>query len=129
VKALICLSCEDIIAPYRTWDTDRRWRFCQCGQAAARWRDGERGLLEVTAAGGADQVRVLGLNNLFLASAVAAQAGRPGEQWRVLHAMACTEIQPRYLFHTDARRCWVVVLRPAETSDVLYVADEEVSRV
>ncbi len=124
-KAVICTHCMDILAPYRDWQTNRGWRWCQCGHAASRWRDGARGLLEVTALHGPQYVRVLGLMNSFLEAAV---AGRPWgepesvhEEWRLLHDQACEDVPEHYLFNESKRQCWAVVIRPNETGDVTFV--------
>lgn len=125
-KAALCISCADLVSPYRDWDRDRRWRWCQCDEVGVRWRDGARGLLEVTALHGSDYLRVLGINNAFLQLAVwkypdSPTGSRTAEQWRNLHDLTCTEIDPYYLFHTDNRNCWALVVRVGETGDVSFI--------
>lgn len=124
-KAAICTQCSDIVAPYRAWQTDRRWRLCQCSQMMTRWQDGARGLIEVTAMGGPEQVRVLGLNNMFLGAAV--DDGRTlapvmdDAGWRGLHDACATVVETNYLFHKDRRACWALVVRIDASGDIIYV--------
>jgi hypothetical protein len=119
-KAMLCINCSDLVAPHRDWQTDRAWRWCECGGAGVRWRDGTAGLLEVTSADGPAAVRVLGINNSFLVAAVA-QPPPHAEGWRDLHRQACAEVTPNYLFHQDRRACWALIVRPGESSDVTFV--------
>lgn len=127
-KAVICVQCADIFAPYR--DPARGWRWCDCGTVAGRWSGMVlAGQLEITSRKGADMVRVLGLANPFLLAAV---QGRPygdpdavHEEWRLLHDRACEDVPPNYLFHESKRHCWAVVIRPGETGDVRFVDYEE----
>ena len=123
-KAALCLNCADIFSPYRH-DTDR-WRWCACEGAGVRWRDGDRGLLEVTSLGGSDQVRVIGINNRFLAAAVSrnpytADGSRSNEQWRAIHEDTCAEVEPHYLFHKDKRACWALIVAVGESGDVFFI--------
>jgi hypothetical protein len=124
-KAALCVQCSDIVAPRRAWRTDRSWRWCECGQAGVRWRDGNAGLIEVTARYGPENVRVIGLNNVFLAMAVNdfndAGRGRTDEQWRTLHTFTAEQAGPGYLFHRSHRDCWALVVRPGESGDVTFV--------
>lgn len=124
-KAAICITCADIVSPYRDWGNGR-WRWCQCDEMGVRWRDGARGMLEVTALHGPDHLRVLGINNAFLALAVTANPGSPagtriGEQWRALHKFTCEQVEPHYLFHATNRDCWALVVRVGESSDVFFM--------
>jgi hypothetical protein len=124
-KAALCVHCTDIVAPYRDWETNRLWRWCQCRHMAVRWADGARGLIEVTATHGPDYVRVLGISNLFLGMAVnnldSNGGGRSDEQWRTLHDFAAGQVGPNYLFHKDRRNCWALVVRPGESGDITFV--------
>lgn len=120
VKVALCVHCTDFVTPLRTWQTDRSWRWCQCAHTGVRWRDGARGLLEVTSLHGPDQVRVLGLNNLFLQLATADPPAR-AEWWRELHTAAASAVEPGYLFHAERRACWACVVRVGESSDVTFV--------
>jgi hypothetical protein len=125
-KAVICVHCSDIVSPRRDWQADRSWRWCECDHAGVRWRDGARGLLEVTAVHGPDYVRVLGINNLFLQAAVSANpystdGGRTFEQWRALHDLACDRVETNYLFHRGKRNCWALVVRVGESGDVTFI--------
>lgn len=119
-KAALCVACSDIVSPLRDWQGDRSWRWCQCGHAGVRWRDGDRGLLEVTSLYGPASVRVLGLSNSFLIMAVA-DPPSDAEAWRDLHATCAAEVDPHYLFHASRRACWALVIRPGETGDVTFV--------
>jgi hypothetical protein len=118
-KAVLCMHCSDLVSPYRDWQTDRRWRWCQCEHAAVRWVDGARGLLEITAVHGPEHVRVLGLNNTFLVAAVA--GARTGVQWRDLHERTCAAAGPGYLFSMENRDCWALVVAVGESGDVTFV--------
>lgn len=125
-KAAICVGCSDIVSPYP--EPASGWRWCCCRHVAVRWRDPHRGLLDVTALHGPTTVRVLGLNNAFLAAAV---QGRPWgepeavhEEWRLLHDQTCEDVEPHYLFSERKRQCWAVVIRPGETGDVRYVEND-----
>lgn len=120
-KAAFCIACSDIVSPRRAWETDRSWRWCECKHAATRWRDGARGLIEVTSLHGPEGVRVLGLNNSFLVAAVKHGGDADWERWRALHAVSCSDIEPRYLFHTDRRACWALVVAVGESGDVTFV--------
>lgn len=125
-KAALCVSCSDILAPYRDWQTDRRWRWCQCDGMAVRWRDGTRGLIEVTSLGGPEHVRVIGLSNMFLQEAVARQTPG-GAWWRQLHENCAEVTEPHYLFSKENRNCWALVVRVGESGDVDFV-DYETAR-
>jgi hypothetical protein len=127
-KAIYCTHCDDILSPYRDWRTNRAWRWCQCDHAATRWRDGAQGLIEVTAVHGPDFVRVLGISNMFLGIAVQEPEGggtRTVEQWRKLHELCATSVDPYYLFHEDNRNCWALVVRVGESGDVIWVDGAE----
>jgi len=125
-KAALCVHCWDIVSPRREWRIDRSWRWCECEHTAVRWRDGDKGLLEVSSLHGPIGVRVIGINNLFLQSAIsdnpqAADGCRSSEQWRALHDLACDRAAPHYLFHKDQRACWALVVRVGESGDVTFV--------
>lgn len=122
-KAAICTACSDIVGPYRAWQTDRRWRWCQGRHMGVRWIDGDRGIIEVTAAAGPQGVRVLGLNNMFLEAAVGGRETPPqdAQGWRDLHRACATQVGSNYLFHITRRACWAVVARVGESSDIVYV--------
>lgn len=118
-KAAICTHCWDIVAPRREWRTDRSWRWCECDHMGIRWRDGAAGLVEVTAMHGPAHLRVLGLNNGFVATAIQAPPG-DAEGWRDLHAASCETVGPGYLFHVGRRACWALLVRPGESGDVIF---------
>lgn len=119
-KAALCIMCSDILAPYRDWTQDRRWRWCQCGDTGVRWRDGLRGLIEVSARYGQDYARVIGISNMFLERAVARQMPG-GAWWRQLHEQCAEEVSPHYLFSKENRNCWALVVRVGESGDVTFV--------
>ena len=122
MKASLCLSCTDILAPYGDWQTNRAWRWCQCSRVGVRWQDGAKGLLEVTSMDGPDMVRVLGLNNqVLLMASNPGLAPRSHEEWRTVHQVTCREVEPHYLFHEAKRDCWALLIRPGETGDVTLV--------
>jgi hypothetical protein len=119
------VQCSDIVTPHRDWRGNRSWRWCEGRHAGVRWRDGDQGLIEVTAVGGPEQVRVIGFNNVFLRAAVldgpaTAYAG-DSQRWRQLHQESCREVDDRYLFHTSRRDCWALIMRPGESGDVAYI--------
>ena len=123
-KAALCVDCFDIVSPRRAWQVDRSWRWCECENTAVRWRDGAKGLIEVTSLHGPDGVRVLGLSNLFLERAVQDPQSRGGlmaQDWRELHDACAKHIEPHYLFHADNRACWALVVRVGESGDVTFV--------
>ncbi len=125
-KAVICSACADIVSPYRDWETDRSWRWCECDHVGARWRDGALGILEVASLHGADGVRVLGINNDYLRLAwtpnpYSDDGSRTFEQWRALHDFTCERVEPHYLFHKDRRACWALLVSPGESGDVFLM--------
>jgi hypothetical protein len=131
-KAALCTDCFDIVSPLRKWQTIRDWRWCQCDLMAVRWRDGNRGLLEVTAYHGPEHVRVLGLNNMFLEYAVL-QVPRQNDgfgfaDWRQLHDESVSKVEPGYLFHEDKRACWALVVQLGESGDVFFIDYDEARR-
>lgn len=120
-KAALCVHCADIVGPYRNWQTNRDWRWCQCLHTGTRWADGTRGLIEVTSVHGPDHVRVVGINNGFLQAAVSGGSGLTEPQWRELHDLSCARVAPGYLFHEGRRRCWALLVAVGESGDVTYV--------
>lgn len=119
-KAIVCGVCAEVVGPTRQWQTDRSWRWCSCGHSAVRWRDGDRGLLEVVALHGPDDIRVLGLNNGFIEYAFKHPV-RDAEAWRTLHRLQAEMVGPGYLFHKDRRNCWALLVKPGESSDVFVM--------
>lgn len=111
---LYCCDCRDVIAPGAWRIGDRPWDWCACAQAGMR-----RGLLrplEVTAAGGPGSIRIIGLSDAFLATAVATPPAGYGadEDWRKLHASAVASADPDCPFHAGRRGCWAAVIRPGD---------------
>jgi hypothetical protein len=131
-KAAICVHCWDIVSPRRDWRIDRSWRWCECDHMAVRWRDGGRGLLEVSACHGPESVRVIGINNQFLESAILGHPegrGYTADEWRDLHRESCEAVDPYYLFHADNRACWALVVRVGESGDVTFVPYPDANRM
>jgi hypothetical protein len=121
-KAAICSACWDIVSPRPRWQTDRSWRWCDCGEVGTRWRDGTRGLLEVTSLHGTGGVLVLGLANTFVHQAMLLRSAElTAEEWRLLHQRICEQVEPQYLFHADKRACWALLVRPGESGDVFLM--------
>lgn len=129
MKIAYCVRCGDFVTPRRDWETNRAWRWCACDQMGVRWRDGNRGLLQVTSVYGPPRVRVLGLNNGFLLPAVDGLIGGsgedPDEDWRVFHDLVAEQTPAGYLFSERHRECWAVLIRIGETSDVEFVSHTE----
>lgn len=125
-KAAICTHCWDIVSPHRDWTTNRAWRWCACQHAATRWRDGNQGLLEVSALHGQDFVRVLGLNNSFLMAAFELPKPMSDPWWRNFHHLSTDSVASSYLFHKDRRDCWALLTRVGESGDVFWVDHNEV---
>lgn len=124
-----CIPCSDFVAPFRAWQTNRAWRWCQCGEAGVRWRNGEAGLLEVTnRRDDRGAVRVIGIANTFLEAAIL-QPNRQPNGWRDLHQAVTEQVGSHYLFHAAQRACWVVVLRPGESRDAAFVSYAEAAGV
>lgn len=119
-KALLCVACVDVLSPWRDWQTNPSWRWCQCGLAGVRWVDGRTGLIAVTSANGQDGVRVLGLDNGFLLPGITAGFGMD-EDWRVLHQEATTSAPNQYLFNDTRRACWAVIVKVGQSGDVVWV--------
>jgi len=118
-KAALCVSCFDIFAPYRDWQANRDWRWCQCGETGTRWIDGSKGLIELTSLHGPDSARVLGLANSFLVNAVRSRSGG-GQWWRDLHDRTTLEVADNYLFHRSKRSCWALVVAVGRSGDVHF---------
>ena len=132
MKALFCTRCADVLAPFRHSGQTETWRYCQCGEAAVRWRDGDRGLLEVAAVYGPSSIRVIGVNNVFLGMATAGPSVgeyHTAEQWRNMHDYQGKTVEPHYLFHTDKRNCWAVITRIGESGDIFYIDEWPVREV
>lgn len=118
-KAAMCTTCGQIVGPR---PRDREWTWCAdpCAHTAVRWRDGARGLLEVTSLHGPDGVVVIGLHNGFIAELAERDIVSP-EWWRNLHDRVTAEHSDGYLFHRNNRDCWAVLVRPGQSSDVFFM--------
>jgi hypothetical protein len=118
VKVLWCAACSSFHSPH---PQAGKWRACDCGQAQVTWLDPQRGLLEVRA-DNLDHVRVIGLNNVMLAAAFGGLRGITGsadEHWRETHQEVCAA-SPGYLFHTDRRDCWALIVAKHESGDITW---------
>lgn len=120
MKALICGMCMDI----RALEPKGEWTPCRCGNAEARWLDPARGTVRVRAKD-RELVRILGMNNAFLLSAIRGlsrqditAAGGTDSAWRRLHGEAVRA--PGYLFDEARRACWACVVRIGETNDIAW---------
>jgi|HubBroStandDraft_2_1064218.scaffolds.fasta_scaffold142949_2 hypothetical protein len=121
---LYCCDCRDVIAPGAWHIGDRPWDWCACAQAGMRRGSGNP--LEVTAAGGPGSVRIIGLSEAFLATAVATPPAGYGvsRAWRKLHASHTADADPGGSFLE--RDCWAVVLRPGDNGAVTFIPYAEV---
>lgn len=110
MKALLCLECADIRALAPTGPVT-----CRCGQATAEWIDPVAGTMR--AWGRHEATKVLGIHNAIIRLAI---GGRFNHRvWREHHADVTSE-SSGFLFHTDARNCWVVVITPGESNDTFW---------
>lgn len=115
MKAMLCLECSDILAPYLE---NGRWRYCACGSSAMRWTDGRAGKAEVSNFNGNGPL-IIGLDNAFLSAGV---RGRhlSAAAWRGLHAGTTESVEKHYLFHRERRDCWALIVHPGDTGDVTW---------
>jgi hypothetical protein len=113
LKALWHPNCSTLRSP----PADGTWITCQCGKAAARWRDPTKGLFEVAELG--DQfrdARIIGFHNAWLLAdrAVAANP-MASDEWVTKTAEILAATPDNYLF--KRRNSPVVVIAPGETGD------------
>jgi hypothetical protein len=117
-KAAMCTTCGQIVGPRPKAADWSVWTWCAppCSHTAVRWRDGAKGLLEVTSLHGPEGVVVIGLHNGFIAglSRVTSAA-----DWRELHDDVTHA--PGYLFDSSKRDCWAVLVRPGQSADVFFM--------
>lgn len=114
----MCTACGMIVGP-RPREADwATWTWCAepCLHTAVRWRDGHKGLLEVTSLHGPNGVLVIGLNNRFI---MAMEYNPDHEGWRRAHEEATDA--PGYLFDSSKRDCWAVIVRPGQSNDVFFI--------
>lgn len=122
-KAMFCIECTDIIAPYSNTNYGAL-RWCQCGATAARWLTRE-GKLEVVRSNPAMRWPfVIGLDNAFLTYGV--RNKMMAEGWRDLHERTTREVPDNYLFHRERRDCWALLVRQGESGDVTYTEQADV---
>jgi len=121
-KAAMCTTCGQIVGPRPRWESDRAWTWCAgpCAHTAVRWRDGAKGLLEVTSLHGPEGVAVIGLHNGFIAGLT---RGLANSGWRGLHEDVTDA--PGYLFDKGNRDCWAVLTRVGQSNDVFFISYDE----
>jgi hypothetical protein len=121
MKAALCTTCGQVIGPRPRQADWSVWTWCAdpCAHTAVRWRDGHKGLLEVTSLHGPEGVVVIGLHNGFIAG-LAEKVTEP-EWWRSLHDRVTAEHSDGYLFHRSNRDCWAVLVRPGQSGDVFFI--------
>jgi hypothetical protein len=64
-----------------------------------------------------EATKVLGIHNAMLRLAAIGRFDH--RTWRDHHSEVTAEADG-YLFHTDARNCWVVVITPGESNDTFW---------
>lgn len=112
MKLVFCLECADIFSPGNQNPTR-----CKCGYSVAKWRDAQRGTLEVASRMNEEHLRILGINNDWLYSSI------PLEDMDILHrnnTQRTCDLAVGYLFQTQARNSAIIMFRPDE-SQVFYV--------
>jgi hypothetical protein len=119
VKAIICARGEVEIFSFT-----HEWTKCPCGFVAARWTDGQRGIMQAAVKYPSDKekVRLLGLNNQLLVRALTT----PGQMWedyRAWHDLATDA--PHHIFDKSRAGCWAVIALIGSTSDTSWVSEEE----
>jgi hypothetical protein len=117
----MCTTCGQIIGP-RPRNADWAvWTWCAdpCAHSAVRWRDGAKGLLEVTSLHGPEGVVVIGLHNRFF-EGLAVEGLQP-DGWRDLHERVTRDLSDGYLFHRNNRDCWAVLTRVGQSNDVFFM--------
>jgi hypothetical protein len=100
------LECGDIFSPAQE---KAKPSSCRCGEAVARWRNSMTGQLDVASRVGERSLKVLGINNDWLASVLCL------DQDDGLHRLQTEATCNRaggYLFHTEKRNCPIVMVNP-----------------
>lgn len=119
MKAIICFADNSI--HLNSFGT--AWTPCACGNVRVRWIDPNRGTV-VVAARDREAVRLLGLNNSYLVSAIE-PSGRDLQwaEYQRLHEDAVKA--PGYLFDASKIGCWAAVVKIGRSNDVRWATDEE----
>ena len=119
MKLVYCLECGDIFSP----GVEKPSR-CKCGYSVAKWRDPRTGTLEVASRWTEGHLRILGLNNSWLAS-LRDLPQYPRELADKAHREATQDtcdLAVGYLFQTQSRNCPIIMVTPDE-SQIFYVKD------
>jgi hypothetical protein len=119
VKAIICAVTGNL---HIHTPGNGQWQVCQCGNTGAKWDDPQAGTLIVACRGDRDMVRVLGLNNQLLITALTV-SGQLWEDYRAWHDHATDA--PGYVFDKSRAGCWAVVIRIGSTSDTRFAEHNE----
>ena len=114
-KAIICTACNQVVGPRS--NGSKQWNFCSppCMHSGVRWRDPQKGHLEVTSLHGPHGVLIIGLHNGMLHTAMSRHTD---EQWREIHTDLTKA--PGYLFDESKRACWAVALKVGDSNDVWF---------
>lgn len=117
MKAVICAEHGNIhITSFGTL-----WTSCECGNVRVKWLDPEAGTV-VVAARVKERVRMLGLNNRYLISALR----NPTMSWENYQdAHSISTDAPGFIFDKTKAGCWAVVMEVGRTSDVRWATAEE----
>lgn len=120
-KAALCTTCNQIIGPF---SRSEKWNWCgePCLHTAVRWRDPQKGHLEVTSLHGPNGVLIIGLHNAMITQAIMHSTDH--EMWRDLHKFITSD-SPGYLFDKSKRDCWAVIISPGESNDTFFMPYQE----
>lgn len=125
VKGILCLKCTDWKALPRG---DGVWTSCSCGNVRGSWVNGAEGRAQVEYHD-LDTARVIGLHNgIYLAAKAYGTPENTPEKWRAAHELFTSECGSNYLFHTEKRNCWMVIIGPWESGDVAWRKCEGATR-
>jgi hypothetical protein len=113
VKALWHAQCNGIVSP-----KGEEWTRCHCGAYAARWRDGEKGIVEAASELGGREARILGLHNGYMLMGLGPEPLND-TQWRTAWALVRARTRDSYLF--VRRESPLLVLAPGESGDTFWV--------
>jgi len=116
MKAIVCAEHGDL--HIFTFGTE--WTTCVCGNVKVKWVDPDAGTV-VVAARSKERVRLLCLNNRYLAAAL---LNKPDfTALRGLHDAATQA--PGFIFDKEKANCWAVVTEVGRTSDVRWATVDE----
>ena len=125
MKGLACSECVTLrTLTQRDFDPVK----CDCGNVTAWWIDGAKGEARFYAKRRETAFGV-GLNNAFLLYVLKNfGAIRSPAEWREIHETTCEHAQG-YIFHKDARNCWISLFKPGTVAVVEWATPEELGRV